>query len=223
MNKEERRQVINLNSFELERVYERIKAYEYGEEFLIRLFESYMCYLNNLSISSIIVSSEAMFRVLCDRVKRIAVEQKVNITISKNTVMYSELIEDPFSLSDKFTFNNLITYLEKQKVYNKDVIDNLKKVKNLRNKVTHGTLPLITEWDPDDPRSREEILNLLRGVSEIPEAYKISLRSGPVYFDCREYDLSLRSLDPASKIAVIQLVYIREILMSIFSDEMPIV
>lgn len=76
MNKEERRQVINLNSFELERVYERIKAYEYGEEFLIRLFESYMCYLNNLSISSIIVSSEAMFRVLCDRVKELLLNRK---------------------------------------------------------------------------------------------------------------------------------------------------
>ncbi|PSB21211.1 hypothetical protein C7B65_04580 [Phormidesmis priestleyi ULC007] len=196
-------------------------SFPYKEQFAKLFVEAYHAYLSGCSRASIIVAGEALLRAIYDQIIcLVAKGYSVEIFKARGRSIHLEegtSVATLHQLTDECSFHAAIKALGQLNIYSQDLINKMRVVKDLRNRATHGDFPLFDEWDPDDPRPREQLRQILSDQDfEFPEGYRFLLdRDGADWFtiDLREYKCrSLKSLGTADRFAVIQYLLVLEII-----------
>lgn len=100
-----------------------------------------------------------------------------------------------FPLADHLSVYEATKLAKDYNSFASDHITRLYIVKSIRNAAVHGDLPVLDQWDPDNPRPKEQRRSMLFGEAfEFPEGYrvipKIVFKLGPddwCQFDLRKY------------------------------------
>ncbi len=203
---------------------------------------AYHSYLGACPRASIIVAGEALLRTIYDCIIQLCASG-ANVTVSRNRRAAISLgdatpADARWRLTDELTFYEAIQALQKFGVYPNDLINHMLVVQCLRNCAAHGDLPLLDDWDPDDPRPLGELMEILQDRTyDFPEGYSfISSKDGSKQFkfDLRKYKCgSLKPLQPDDRFAVIQQAVVLDVIARITkvrgtvvkqpeSDETPI-
>lgn len=195
------------------------EPFVYGEKFVELIFESYRAYLAGCPRASIITAGEALFRILCFKVAE-ELCKNGDITINKRKLILSkDNVDHLFYLYEHITYDEILSIIKQKKMYSVDFIKQMYTVKGLRNYAAHGEFPILDEWDPDDPRPKDQFLALIDGEIEIPEGYRFhSSRKSKEWFTfaCRDYNCSsLKGLSVENRYAVIQLALVFNIISKI--------
>lgn len=162
-----------------------------------------------------IMSGEGLLRAIYDRIivlvsRRRRKVRYGNINGRPLELRARDIGEAPQDWNDRLNFNEAIWVLRKSRVYGKSVTDRMWVIKELRNRATHGQLPLLDYYDPDDPRPQHELKKLITGEIEIPEGYSFrpfKQRRQMVTFACRDHGTgTLKGLSTEDKFAAIQFI-----------------
>lgn len=212
---EQRKLALNFNKKIYAHIYQNIRVtYPYKEEFIEFILEAYNCFIYGLARASMIMVGEALLRVISDKtIENILNTKSDYIIIHGKKLDNNNIIDEVDFFRGNLTFNDVITFIKKRKLLNSEIINKMYTVKELRNSAAHGIIPVIDEWDPDDGRSRDEFLKIMRDEIELPEGYRIFLNSKRIfYFDCKNYNCSLKGLSYQDKIAAIEFYIVIELL-----------
>lgn len=196
-------------------------SFPYREEFIKLFIEAYHSYLAGCPHASIIIAGEALLRAIYDKIIRLIATDH-NITILKNkghsiSIGNETPLDVLNQLADKFSFYEAIRTLEKLNIYSPATINHMFVVKELRNRAAHNNFPLLDDWDPDEPRSPEQIRKILIEPNfEFPEGYRFLPRkdsSDWFTIDLRKYKCgSLKSLWWEDRFAAIQYLLVLEVI-----------
>ena len=195
-------------------------SFLYREQFAQLFIEAYHAFLAGCPRASIIVAGEALLRAIYDQIIR-HVQNGDSIVVgdrrSPRPLTRETSTEKLFRLTDEVNFCQAINALEETKAYPDNVISCMRVIKNLRNAAAHGEMPLLDQWDPDDPRPPEELKKILCTRDfEFPEGYRFLLSKQQkewFTFDLRKYKCkSLKSLDTDERFAAIQYLLVLEVL-----------
>jgi hypothetical protein len=188
--------------------------FKFREQFIQLLLESYHAFLAGCPRASIIVGGEALLRFVYDRVICFIgdggmIKLKAGLALNKDT--------DPWDIDDQLSFCDALSALKQTGLYSNEIIDRAYAVKELRNCAAHGELPVLSDWDPDDPRSDEGFVKMLDSEDyKFPEAYQFFRRDSrvkPVRLDMRNYAPStLRSMGWEDRFAGIQFLLVMDII-----------
>ena len=187
------------------------KDFAYGDKFLQLLAESYHSYVAGCARASIILSGEALLRLLYDRMIW-SLKYKGPLTFAKGKqkkVIISEKTQTLFKLEEDYTYNEVIEILEQNKIFAVDLTSQMRVIKDLRNRAAHSDFPVLNDWDPDEPRGTEKIKEIWSDPSfQFPEAYQfIANRKGrkSIKIDLRKHNCgSFRELSYELRFAAIQ-------------------
>lgn len=181
----------------------------FREQFIELIREALYSYFYGCSRASVIMSGEALLR---------AILYKINCF--KDRI---KILQEEEEMLESNHFSTAIYILRKNKIYCKDTIEKMKIIKDLRNLAVHGDLPVLNEWNPDDGKcSKDELFKLLKRSIEIPEGYIFILnnrdKKKQVTFDLRDYTCgSLKQLSNLDKYAVIQVMFLIDVIESIYN------
>jgi hypothetical protein len=196
-------------------------AFPYREQFRQLFREAYHTYLAACPRASIIVAGEALLRAIYDCTIQL-LASGANVTIRRGRRQALPLdnatpIDVLYHLTDELTFFDAIQVLQKSKVYPNDLINLMFVVKDLRNRAAHGDLPVLDDWDPDDPRPSEQFIKMLSDDTfEFPEGYRfIPSTHGAEWFtfDLRKYKCgSFKPLAWEERFAAMQYLLVLEVI-----------
>jgi hypothetical protein len=184
--------------------------FTYREEFIQLILESRHCFVAGCPRASMVVAGEALLRALFEIVVKFAnAGHEASISRGRRgTFTVSPNMDDRrfFGLNDDLTFNDTLGLLTEMEAVPKTRMDTLHVIKSMRNRAIHGTMPLITEWDPDEPRPGTDWI--FDDSVTFPEGYQFSPhmdRADRFTFDCRQYSCgSLKPLTAEEQLAAIQ-------------------
>ena len=193
-------------------------SFPYREQFIQLFLEAYRSYLAGCPRASIIVAGEALLRATYDRLIQLRrTGRQLSIRRTRRPIPLNDQtpVDVLYTLTDEVSFCEAIRSVDEAAVYPEHVIKLLFAVKDLRNRAAHGELPLLDEWDPDDPRPPERLEELLwSGTFEFPEGYRfIPSKNGSEWFtfDLRNYKCgSLKPLRFEDRFAAIQYLLVLE-------------
>ena len=205
----------------------------YREQYIQLYFEARRCFFNDCPKAATIVAGEALLRAIFDRIVYLYNEPPNGATKSifygsgpRKTSFY-DLFSDRdytyYDLVDKLSFDEGIKILAQSKLYDQQLLSRMYDVKALRNMMAHKGFALIDWWDIDICKTQEEFIALLKHDLELPEAYRIlnksRNRSNWIYFDCRNYNCTMKDIGPEERIAAIQLQIVQKIIKSFSQGE----
>jgi len=191
----------------------------FSEQFFELIQESYKCFLYDCPRASIIMSAEALLRVLYDQTI-LLIEKEIPFQTKFLSLNHKSCAEDIGKL-EKISYQAIIDFLEKNSNYSHELIKKIRVIQDIRNKSAHRELPIIGEWDPEDPRPKDEFIKMLTEPNyEFPEGYMIYTTKEKNHWyqiDLREYDCgSIKNLSWQDKIAIIQYLSVLDILNDIY-------
>jgi len=187
----------------------------FNEQFFELIQESYKCFLYDCPRASIIMSAEALLRVLYDQTI-LLIQKEIPFQTKLLSLNHKSCTEDIFKL-ESISYQVIVDFLEKNSSYSNELIKKIRVVQDIRNKSAHRELPIIGEWDPDDPRPRDEFIKMLIEQDyEFPEGYMIySTKEKDHWYkiDLREYNCgSVKKLSWQDRIAIIQYLSVLDVL-----------
>jgi hypothetical protein len=189
---------------------------KYREQCIQLLLEAYHAFLAGSNRASIIVAGEALLRLVYDRIVCfVGNGHKIRFYKEDRTLTILDQNKDPLTLCDRLTFCDALQALKQTNLYPPEMIDKAYAVKDLRNLAAHGELPVLSEWDPDEPRNDEEFKKMFSSESyEFPEAYQF-WRGNPrrlVRLNMREYaPATFRSIGWEDRFAGIQFLLVVDV------------
>jgi hypothetical protein len=169
--------------------------FKYREQCIQLLLESYHAFLAGCPRASIIVAGEALLRFVYDRIicfvgdgGTIEITRKGK---ARGQALTLDRETDPWVLDDQLPFCDALQALRRTRLCPSEMIDKAYAVKDLRNCAAHGELPVLSDWDPDEPRNDEEFEKMFSKEDyEFPEAYQFWRRDDPsraIRLDMRKY------------------------------------
>lgn len=186
------------------------RRFLYGEQLLELIREARHAFLAECPRASMIVAGEAFLRVIYELIAagaRTGCEASIHRGSRKGTFSISPNM-DPnlfFQLEDELTFYQAIKLLSEVKQFS-GWQDAAYAVKAIRNQAAHGNLPIITDWDPDEPRSDKSFW--FDKDFQFPEAYAViydNANKRVLNFDLRRHNCgSLKVLSWQMRLAAIQ-------------------
>lgn len=200
-------------------------VFRYREEVLKFALEAHKLFVSGFPVPSIIMSGEALLRAIYDRIVVLVTQQDQVINKNINgrplVIRASDIGENPWEWDDRLTFNGAIWVLKRSRVYSESLIDRMFVIKELRNRAIHGQLPQLELFDPDEPRSKEDFIKLLKGDFEISEGYRFrppKNRRKWVTFACRDHGVgTLSEISSEDRYAAIQYVFAIETIAGMLS------
>jgi hypothetical protein len=194
----------------------------FTEEFFELIQEAYKCFLYDAQRASITMSAEALLRILYDQTI-ILIEKGIPFKTKSFSLNHESTRKDMRKL-EMTNFQSIVDFLEQNAAYSDELIKKIRVVQDIRNKAAHRELPIISEWDPDDPRSREEKIRMFNDLNfEFPEGYMVYTSKADEHWhkiDLRKYNCgSLKSLNWKDKIAIIQYLSVLDILYDIMNQK----
>jgi hypothetical protein len=202
-------------------------SFPYRDQFVQLFLEAYHAFLAGCPRASIIVGGEALLRAIYDRIVQHVQKTGNSLTVPRGRRPLSQSADNAtevlFALTDELSFCQAVEVLKKTNDYSSDVISLMLVIKDLRNKAVHGDLPILHEWDPDDPRPNEQMQEILfKQDFEFPEGYRfIPSKQRPEWFtfDLRKYKCgSLKQLSTEDRFAAIQYLLVVQALASMRAD-----
>lgn len=182
----------------------------YRDEFVLLILESRHSFIAGCPRASMIVAGEACQRVLFEILSPLAKkghENSVNRGRLSPFVLSPNMNEDQlYALHDELSFDQVLRLVEGMNVLPEALLSQMHVIKSLRNRAAHGCLPVVFEWDPDEPRLGTDWI--FDESVEFPEGYQFvaNKRHDEMFtFDPREYGCrSLKSLTAEERLAAIQ-------------------
>ena len=189
--------------------YQKSHAVRYGEDFLELIFEGYRTYVDGNARASMIVTGEALLRILYARIAEVL--QNGPLTVRQGTRIIRIRSSSVYNLQDELTFAQaeraLSNYL------NPVVYEQVDAVRFLRNRAAHADLPMLEEWDPHDPRSAADFFDLLSGKTSISEAYRFHKGDAWVTIAVQDHPCNtMHELSTSEKLAAIQQLFVLSII-----------
>lgn len=189
--------------------YQKSHAVRYREDFLELIFEGYRTYVGGNARASMIVTGEALLRILYVRIADLL--QDGPLTVRQETRAIRIRPSSVYDLQDELTFAQaekaLSDYL------NPVVYEQVDAVRFLRNRAAHADLPMLDEWDPLDPRSAADFLDLLRDRTSIPEAYRFHNGHSWVTICVKDHPCNtMHELSTSEKLAAIQQLFVLSVI-----------
>lgn len=199
--------------------------FSYREEVLKMALDAHKLYVLGFPKPSIIMSGEALLRAIYDRIVVLVTTRGrisyQNINGRPLVIQARDIGEARYEWNNQLTFHDAILILKRSRVYPRTLTERMFVIKELRNIATHGELPLLDDFDPDDPRSKEDFIKLLSGDVEKPEGYQFmpfKSRRQWFKFACRDHGIgTLKSLPVEDRYAAIQYVLATEALAGMLS------
>lgn len=197
------------------------RRYVYREQLIELILESRHAFLAECPRASMIVAGEALLRTLYELVATSARQgHEASVHRGKKKGMFTispNMNPDQFfALHDELTFDQTIRLLIDSGIIN-GCLDAVYAVKGIRNQAAHCDLPLITDWDPDEPREKKAFI--FDESFEFPEAYSVvydKQKNRILNFDLRLHECgSFRPLGPNMSVAAIQYLTVMEIISSL--------
>ena len=195
--------------------------FPYKDQFAELFLEAYHAYEAGCPHASIITAGEAFLRIVYDRIIHLLSDGK-EIKISKGKRLQTFNADSPieviFNLTDEMTFCEAIYGMKNANIFAKELIDKMFVIKDLRNRATHGELPLLDDWDPDESdRDWDETWKIItKGEKKFPEGYRFIGRKGSSewnHIDIKKYQCnSLKPLPYKDRFAVIQMLLVIEVI-----------
>ena len=173
----------------------------YGEDFLELVSEGYRTYVDGNARTSMIVTGEALLRILYARIAEMLQNGPLTVRQGARTIRIRP--SSIYDLQDELTFAQaeraLSAYLDPA------VYEQVDAVRFLRNRAAHADLPMLDEWDPRDQRSAEDFFDLLSDQTSIPEAYRFHKGDTWVTIFVKDHPCNtMHDLSTSEKLAAIQ-------------------
>jgi hypothetical protein len=196
--------------------YQKSRSTLYGEDFLELIFEGYQTYVGGSIRASIIVTGEALLRILYARIAEALKEGP--LTVRHGTRVITVSPASVYDLPDELTFIQAERVLSSY--INPGVCEQVDAVRFLRNRAAHSDLPLLDEWDPDDLRSAKDFYNLLSGQISIAEGYRFFKKDEWVTLAIRDHPCNtLDELSMSERLAVVQQLFVVSVIKGLFPSE----
>jgi hypothetical protein len=197
------------------------------DDFVTLFLESYRAYLSGCPRASIIVAGECLLRAVFARIESEIVLRRAPLSVGtgkkKKTIsIYFDAIN-----VDLLSFCEALDLLKQNQLLSDSALDIAYTVKELRNRTAHGQLPLLDNWDSDEPRvpgSPEHKRMLWDESFAFPEGYRFipskDKKKGNWFtFDCRKHHCgSLKRLGVEERFAAIQYSLVVDALLRMFKE-----
>jgi hypothetical protein len=191
----------------------------------LRLFlEAYRAYKSGCPRASIIMAGESLLRAVFARIEAEVIQQGAPLTVRLRNGKAKTVGQsfDDAAILDELTFCDALDLSRQNHILSEPVLDIAYTVKDLRNRAVHGQLPLLDDWDPDDPRPRVEFEQMRWDRSlTIPEGYRFipCQKRGWFSFDCRRQRCSsLKGLTVEQRYAAIQYCLVTDAVLGVFGE-----
>ena len=196
--------------------YKRSRGTRYGEDFVELILEGYRAYVDGNTRASVIIAGEALLRILYARIAEVLQEGPLTVQHGRRVIMVS--LTSAYNLPDELTFFQAEKALSGH--IHPRAREQVDAVRFLRNRAAHADLPLLDEWDPDDPRSGADFFYLLSGRISIAEGYRFLKRDRWVTLAIRDHPCNtLNDLSVGEKLAVIQQLLVISVIQELFPPE----
>ena len=197
--------------------------FQYRELFVQLLLEARRAFLNECPRASMVVSAEALLRVVFDQIVKLATQHgAATVLRGPNSGLSDDAATDLlFDLPEELNFCKALKIIERMKAFPEVIIEQMYVVKDLRNRAVHGDLPLLDTWEP--PVAREDLREMLSNSDwDVPEAYRFIARKGSgkwYVFRLQDHTCgTLRPLSDEERFAAIQYLIVLSILKHIINS-----
>jgi hypothetical protein len=176
----------------------------YRGDFVSLIAEGYHAYVQGFLRASIIVTGEALLRLLYIRIAQL-LERGGPLTVRQGRRVLTISPSSVHELPDHLTFFQAEQALRGH--FDSRINEYIDGARFLRNRAAHGDLPLLDEWDPDerDFNSIVDMMALLSGKIPFAEGYRFHKGDLWVTLAIRDHPCNtLRDLSMDEKLTVVQ-------------------